>query len=77
MEENNDTSSLIEIATDQLRKRVWGGRYSPAPTSFYSRARLCKGAQEPIPPAYVALRGGMSNRVSYRPARLGIDSWPP
>jgi hypothetical protein len=35
------------------------------------------GAQESIPPAYVA--GGPLRQIglSYRPARLGIDSWAP
>jgi hypothetical protein len=37
------------------------------------------GAQESIPPAYVAWRSGTTKEIglSYRPVRLGIDSWAP
>jgi hypothetical protein len=35
------------------------------------------GAQESIPTAYVAWRASTTNRVSYRPARLRIDTWSP
>jgi len=33
------------------------------------------GAQESISTAYVAWRASTKKRVSYRPARLEIDSW--
>ncbi len=35
------------------------------------------GAQESILPACVAWRASTTNRVSYRPARLRIDTWSP
>ncbi len=34
-----------------------------------------KGAQESIPPAYVAEWTVRNTEFSYRPARLGIGSW--
>ncbi len=34
-------------------------------------------SEESISPAYVASQASTTNRVSYRPARLGIDSWSP
>jgi hypothetical protein len=47
-------------------------------------ARICKrlwspgiDSEESISPAYVAWRASTSNRVSYRPARLRIDTWSP
>ncbi len=36
-----------------------------------------KGAQESIPQFYVAWRAGTQIGLSYRPARLGINSWAP
>ncbi len=49
-----------------------------------NRARICKrlwspgiDSEESIPPAYVAWRAGTTNRVLYRPVRLGIDSRAP
>jgi hypothetical protein len=47
-------------------------------------ARICKrlwspgiDSEESISPAYVAWRASTTNRVSYRPARLRIDTWSP
>jgi hypothetical protein len=48
------------------------------------RTRICKSlwspgidSEESISPAYVAWRASTTNRVSYRPARLRIDTWSP
>jgi hypothetical protein len=48
------------------------------------RARICKRLRSPgidteesISPAYVAWRASTTNRVSYRPARMRIDTWSP
>ena len=49
------------------------------------RARICKrlwspgiDSEDSIPPAYVAWRAAVRQiELSYRPARLGIDSWAP
>ncbi len=35
------------------------------------------GAQESISPAHVAWRASTTNRVAYRPDRLGLDFWAP
>jgi hypothetical protein len=50
-----------------------------------NRARICKrlwspgiDSEDSIPPAYVAWRAAVRLiELSYRPARLGIDSWAP
>ncbi len=57
------------------------------PPDYVARASICKRLWSPgidseksIPPASVAWRAGTTNRVvvlSYRPARLRIDSWAP
>ncbi len=51
---------------------------------FHTRAGICKclwspglDSEESISPAYVAWRVSTTNRVSYRPARLRIDTWSP
>jgi hypothetical protein len=48
------------------------------------RAGICKrlwspgiDSEESISPAYVAWRASTTNKVSYRPARLRIDTWSP
>jgi hypothetical protein len=48
----------------------------------YHRARICNclwspgiDSEESISPAYVAWQASTTNRVSYRPARLRIDTW--
>jgi hypothetical protein len=53
-------------------------------TYWPSRTRICKSlwspgidSEESISPAYVAWRASTTNRVSYRPARLRIDTWSP
>ncbi len=52
------------------------------PPPLPPRARICKrlwspgiDSEESISPAYVAWRASTTNRVSYRPARLRIDTW--
>ncbi len=67
------TSSLKEIFMDQLRNGEVLKEESltlPVPTSFNSRARICKLLKSPgidskgsIPPAYVACRADMTNSV--------------
>ncbi len=54
---------------------------SPA---YVAWTRICKrlwspgiDSEESISPAYVAWRASTTNRVSYRPARLRIDTWSP
>jgi hypothetical protein len=49
-----------------------------------NRAGICKRLWSPgidseksIPPVYVAWQADTTNRVSYRPARLRIDTWSP
>jgi hypothetical protein len=55
----------------------------PCPVIVF-RARICKclwspgiDSEESISPAYVAWRASTTNRVSYRPAKLRIDTWSP
>jgi hypothetical protein len=49
----------------------WNSRGEPVFVNVY-------GAQESIPPAYVAWRAGATNYRVVVPARLlGIDSWAP
>ncbi len=65
----------------------WGGTilFGGEQGSFFlSRARICKSlwspridSEESISPAYVAWRASTTNRISYRPARLRIDTWSP
>ncbi len=59
-----------------------GGMMASSDTT--SRARICKrlwspgiDSEESISPAYVAWRASTTNRVSYRPARVRIDTWSP
>jgi hypothetical protein len=56
----------------------------PRPPPAQHCARICKrlrrpgiDSEESVPPSYEAWQAGPTNSMSYRPARLGIDSWTP
>jgi hypothetical protein len=49
-------------------------RLTPQPEQLFVNV---KGAKESIPPAYVSWRAIRQKVLSYRSARLGIDSWAP
>ncbi len=65
-----DFLSMVEPRCDNLKLHGKSFVSEPEFVNF-------QGAQESIPPAYVAWWAGTSNKIglSYRPARLGIDSW--
>jgi hypothetical protein len=78
------SASLCSLAT-QFQSRFLESIPRPiADLSFRLRARICKQLWSPgidseksISTAYIAWRASTTNRVSYRPARLGIDFWAP
>jgi hypothetical protein len=73
---------LVEV---QMISREWQETGDRSQPPLKDRARIYKrlwrpgiDSEDSIPPAYVAWRAGTTNiGLSYRPARLGIDSWAP
>jgi hypothetical protein len=79
---NTGNDSSLFRFTKRERELRWqrGKGVSYCGCIGWSVARSCKhlrspgiDSEESIPPAYVAWRAGLS----YRPSRLGIDSWAP
>ncbi len=78
------SQNLIPGNTEKLRTVLNSSVMPNNSTGSETRARICKrlrssgiGSEESIPPAYVARWAGTTIGLSYRAARLGIDSWAP
>ncbi len=71
--------SILSLPPKRKSKRAIVEHYCAEFLSPYFKPLWSPGidAKESIPTAYVAWRAGTSNRVAYRLASLGIDSWAP